>query len=284
VEREKMSAGNDGQVAYWNGPIGKVWAKEQVKRDRDHAAITHAALELAAPKPGEQVLDIGCGSGTTSLLLAEAVGDAGSVTGMDLSMPMLEGARRRAKECASRASFIDADVTDFPFAPSKLDLAFSQFGVMFFADPVVSFANVHRAMKERGRLVFACWRHPFENPWSAVPESVARPLLPPAPPPDPNAPGRYSFANPDRVKSVLLQAGFHAPELRKFDTRIHLGDTPEEAASSSIDTGPLMRTLADVDEETRAKVRTAVTARLAQELGPGGISLTAGVWLVSAAA
>jgi cyclopropane fatty-acyl-phospholipid synthase-like methyltransferase len=82
-----LSAGNAGQVTYWNGPIGKVWAKEQVKRDRDHAAITRAALDLAAPLPGHHVLDIGCGSGTTTLLIADAVGDEGSVTGIDLSAP-----------------------------------------------------------------------------------------------------------------------------------------------------------------------------------------------------
>ncbi len=279
-----MTAGNAGQIAYWNGPIGKVWAREQVKRDRDHAKITHAALDLAAPRPGEHVLDIGCGSGTTTLLLADAVGAAGNVTGIDLSAPMLEVARRRAMKSASRAKFIEADATDCRFELETFDLAFSQFGVMFFPDPVAAFANIRRAMRKGGRLAFACWRHPFENPWATVPESAARPLLPPAPPTPPEAPGRYSFANPDRVKSVLLQAGFHAPELRKFDTRIHLGDTPEAAASSSIDAGPLMRMLADVDEETRAKVRAAVTARLARELGPGGIFLTAGAWLVSAVA
>ncbi len=278
-----MSTGNTGQAAYWNGPSGKIWAKEQVKRDRDHAPITRAALELAKPRSGEHVLDIGCGSGTTTLLIADAVGAEGSVTGIDLSAPMLALARHRAKESASQAEFIQADATDHAFPPEKFELAFSQFGVMFFADPVAALANIRHAMKEGARLVFACWRHPFENPWSSIPESAARPLLPPAAPLAPDAPGRYSFANPDRVKSVLLQAGFHAPELRKFDARIHLGDTPEEAASSSIDAGPLMRTLADADGATRAKVRAAVTARLAQEMGPGGVFLTAGAWLVSAA-
>jgi SAM-dependent methyltransferase len=279
-----MSTGNAGQAAYWNGPIGKVWAREQVKRDRDHAPITKAVLDLAAPKPGERVLDLGCGSGTTTLLLADAVGTTGSVTAIDLSAPMLEVARHRAEENGSRARFTEADATDYAFMPHDFDLVFSQFGVMFFADPVAAFSNVRRAMKEGARIVFACWRHPFENPWATVPENAARPFLPPAPPAPPDAPGRYSFADPDRVKSVLLQAGFHAPDLRKFDCRIHLGDTPEEAASSSIDTGPLMRTLADVSAETRAKVREAVAARLSQELGPGGISLTAGTWLVSALA
>ena len=271
-----------GQVAYWNGPIGKIWAKEQEKRDRDHAPMTEAGLALAAPKPGERVLDIGCGSGTTTLALAARVGPMGEAIGIDISGPMLAVARRRAAETSARARFIEADATDYGFEPESFDLAFSQFGVMFFADPAASFRNIHRAMRKGGRLVFVCWRHPFENPWSAVPESAARPFLPPQPPASPDAPGRYSFANPDRVKSVLLQAGFHAIAIEKFDTRIHLGNTPEEAASSSIDSGPLLRTLADVDEQTRTKIRAAVTARLAQELEPGGIYLTAGCWLVQA--
>ncbi len=280
-----MSAqtGNAGQIAYWNGPHGKIWAKEQEKRDRDHAAMTEAGLALAAPKPGERVLDIGCGSGTTTLALAARVGPMGEAIGIDISGPMLAVARRRAAETSARARFIEADATDYGFEPESFDLAFSQFGVMFFADPAASFRNIHRAMRKGGRLVFVCWRHPFENPWSAVPESAARPFLPPQPPASPDAPGRYSFANPDRVKSVLLQAGFHAIAIEKFDTRIHLGNTPEEAASSSIDSGPLLRTLADVDEQTRTKIRAAVTARLAQELEPGGIYLTAGAWLVRAA-
>jgi ubiquinone/menaquinone biosynthesis C-methylase UbiE len=281
-----MSAqtGNAGQVAYWNGPHGKLWAQEQEKRDRDHAPMTEAGLALAAPKPGEFVLDIGCGSGTTTLKLAARVAPSGEAIGIDISGPMLSVARRRATETPDRARFIEADATDYRFEPESFDLAFSQFGVMFFADPAATFRNIHSAMKKGGRLVFVCWRGPFENPWSAVPEAAARPFLPPPVPTSADAPGRYSFANPDRVKSVLLQAGFHAIELEKFDTRIHLGNTPEEAASSSIDNGPLLRTLADIDEATRAKVRAAVIARLAQELGPGGIYLTAATWLVRAAA
>jgi SAM-dependent methyltransferase len=277
-------AGNTGQIAYWNGPIGEIWAKEQEKRDRDHAELTQAGLALAAPQPGERALDVGCGSGTTTILLAQRVAPGGEAVGIDLSAPMLALARRRAAERDICARFIQADATDHGFEPHSFDLMFSQFGVMFFADPVSSFRNIHKAMKDSGRLVFVCWRAPFENPWSAVPESAARPLLPPAAPSAADAPGRYSFANPDRVKSVLLQAGFHDVGIEKTDTRIHLGNTPEEAASSSIDSGPLLRTLADVDEATRSKVRAAVTARLAQELGPGGISLTAGAWLVRASA
>jgi SAM-dependent methyltransferase len=277
-------AGNAGQLAYWNGPIGQVWAREQEKRDRDHAALTEAALTLAVPKPGEAVLDVGCGSGTTTFLLAGRVGAKGRAVGVDISRPMLGVARARAAKTRSSAEFIEADATDYPFVPQSFDLVFSQFGVMFFADPVGAFSNLHRALKPEGRVAFICWRHPYENPWAFIPESAAKPFLPPPAPSDPNAPGRYSFANPDRVKSVLLQAGFRAPGLEKSDASVFIGRTPKEAAASAIDSGPLMRTLAEVDEPTRAKVRAAVEERLAKEIGPDGIYLTQAAWLVRAIA
>lgn len=279
-----MIPSNRAQLAYWNGPNGHMWAENQEKRDRDHAPMTEALLQLAAASSGEHVLDIGCGSGTTTLRLAEQVGPAGSALGIDLSAPMLAVAQRRARELGSHAQFIEDDVTDHPFEPKRFDLAVSQFGVMFFADPARSLANVFAGMKEGGRIAFVCWRASTENPWSGIPEGAAKPLLPPMEPVPPDAPGRYSFANPDRVKSILLRAGFHAPDIQKFDARIHLGSTPEDAASSSIDAGPLARTLADADEDTRKRVREAVTVRLEREMGPGGVYLNAGCWLVAAKA
>ena len=91
-----MSASpNAAQIAYWNGPIGEEWARAQEKRDQDHAAITRSLIEWAAPVPGEHVLDLGCGTGTTTLLLAERVGRLGRVTGIDLSAPMLNVALAR---------------------------------------------------------------------------------------------------------------------------------------------------------------------------------------------
>jgi ubiquinone/menaquinone biosynthesis C-methylase UbiE len=161
-----MSAqtGNADQVAYWNGLHGKIWANEQEKRDRDHAPMTEAGIALAAPKPGERVLDIGCGSGTTTLKLAARVAPSGEAIGIDISGPMLAVARGRAAETRDRTRFIEADAADYPFEPESFDLAFSQFGIMFFADPAASFRNIHSAMKNGGRLVFVCWRHPFENP------------------------------------------------------------------------------------------------------------------------
>jgi SAM-dependent methyltransferase len=277
-----MPSPNAAQIAYWNGPMGKIWAAAREKRDRDHAGLTQAGLALAAPRPGETVLDIGCGSGTTTLLLAEAVAPGGQVTGIDLSGPMLALARDRARQTGSSARFVEADASVHGFARGAADLVFSQLGVMFFADPTLAFANIARAMKPSGRLVFVCWRGPAENPWSAVPEGAAKPFLPPAAPAAVNAPGRYGLADGQRIRAVLTEAGFSSPEIERLDVAVHLGDTPELAASSSIDAGPLLRTLADADDATRARVRAAVTERLAKEMGRGGITLTAGAWLVRA--
>jgi SAM-dependent methyltransferase len=273
---------NAAQIAYWNGPIGRAWAKQQEKRDRDHAGITEPLMEWAAVKPNEAVLDIGCGAGTTTLMLAARVGPNGKAMGVDLSGPMLEVAHRRAEAARGPAQFVQADAAEYAFEKQVFDLGFSQFGVMFFADPVAAFRNIRRALRKRARIAFACWRSPAEHLWSSIPESAARPFLPEPPPADPHAPGRFSLRLPDRIKQVLGGAGFYAIEIEKLDARTFAGATPEEAASSAIDSGPLQRTLADADEVTRQKVRDAVTARLADEMGPDGIYLTSAAWLVRA--
>lgn len=278
-----MSASpNAAQLAYWNGPIGQAWAKHQEKRDRDHAGITAPLMEWAAAKPNEAVLDIGCGAGTTTLMLAARVGPNGKAVGIDLSGPMLELARKRGEAARSNAQFVQADAAEYGFEKQVFDLGFSQFGVMFFADPVAAFVNIRRTLRKRARIAFACWRSPAEHLWASIPESAAGPFLPAPPPADPNAPGRFSLRLPDRIKQVLGGAGFYAVEIEKLDARTFAGATPEEAASSVIDSGPLQRNLANADEATRQRVREAVTERLSAEVGPDGIFLTSAAWLVRA--
>ncbi len=274
---------NAAQIADWNSTVGEGWARTYEMRDRFHANLTRAVLEFASPRPGERVLDIGCGCGGTTLLLADRVAPQGLVTGVDISAPMLAVAERRAAEEHLRARFIQADASVHDFVPESFDLAFSQFGVMFFANPAAAFANIRRALKRQGRLVFICWRGPSENPWSGVPEETAKPFLPPAKPAAPDAPGRYSFADPERVRGILTEAKFRNVEMRKFDASVDLGRSAEQAALDSIEAGPLARTLLGADEETRAKVRAAMEKRLAKELGPEGIFLMAACWLVRAA-
>ena len=147
------------------------------------------------------MLDIGCGSGATTFELARRVGADGHVTGLDISAPLLALARQRTPAGAP-VTFVEGDATVHPFAPGAADLLFSRNGVMFFADPAQSFANMRKGLRSGATVTFACWREVKRNPWALVPLQAAQkalPAEPPAAPADPEAPGPYSFASEQRV-------------------------------------------------------------------------------------
>jgi SAM-dependent methyltransferase len=277
-------SGNADQIEFWNGNAGRHWAEQQEAMDRTLASFHDAVVAFAAAKSGEHVVDIGCGSGTTSFTLSDAVGPSGQVTGVDISKPMLELARRRAAATGKPVAFVEADASVFPFT-TTVDLVFSKFGVMFFDQPAKAFENIHRALKPTGRLAFVCWRAVKDNAWVAVPMSVARPFLPaPAAPPDPLAPGPFAFADSDRIKLILTEAGFRHVRVEPLDTVMHMGATIESATTQLLDVGPLSRALADVDATTRGKVEMAVREALKPYAGKDGVAIPAACWLVGAVA
>jgi SAM-dependent methyltransferase len=139
------------------------WADVRKPLERQLAPLGQRALAALAPRPGESVLDIGCGGGETALELAQAVAPDGTVMGIDLSAAVLAFAQRAANGC-ERVRFVQADAQLFPFEPASFDTAFSRFGVMFFADPTAAFINIRRSLKPNGRLAFVCWRALEENP------------------------------------------------------------------------------------------------------------------------
>ena len=150
-----MSNANAQQREYWNGPAGERWAKAQDQIDRHLGSITEMLMAFAAPKTGERVLDIGCGGGTTALLIRERVGPEGGVTGVDISAPNLAVARARCHAGMADVTFVEADAATYDFQP-VFDLAFSRFGVMFFDNPAQAFANIRKALVTEGRLAFVC--------------------------------------------------------------------------------------------------------------------------------
>src|SRR6516162_5132265 len=147
VAERQAATGNAAQIEFWNSAATRAWADQYARMDRAVAALTKELLDLAAPQPGEHVLDIGCGPGTTVLELAKHVGPGGHVLGADVS----ESSVARARERIAAASV-------HPFPPDSFELTFSRFGIMFFSDPIAAFANVRRAMKPGGRLTLAVFR------------------------------------------------------------------------------------------------------------------------------
>lgn len=276
-----MTCRNAQQFEYWNGPAGERWAKAQDRIDHHLGLITEALLALAAAGEGERVLDLGCGGGTTALMLRERLGPEGAVVGIDISAPNLALARARAHAAMADVTFLEADAATYAFEP-VFDLAFSRFGVMFFDDPAGAFANIRQALVPDGRLAFVCWRTFQQNEWAFAPYEAALDLLPPQEPVDPQAPGPFAYADEQRLRKILEQAGFREIVIRPLDTTVNLGATLEDALTEALTIGPLARAAADLDESTRENIRKRLAPVLKRYRTPYGIVAPAAVWLVSA--
>jgi SAM-dependent methyltransferase len=252
------------------------WAEVRKPLELQLAPLGRGALTALAPRPGESVLDIGCGGGETVLALARAVApDA------DLSAAVLAFAERAAKGC-ERVRFVQADAQLFPFEPASFDAAFSRFGVMFFTDPTAAFINIRRSLRPNGRLAFVCWRALEENPLDILPLRAAAAHLPPQPAHDPDAPGPFAFANPDRVRGILERAGFGEIEITARDEQVGSGDLDTMLAVCSR-VGALGKILRE-NPELRAATLPAVRSALAAHDGPDGVRLNAATWVVTARA
>lgn len=275
------SSANAAQIDYWNAAAGETWAMFQTNLDRQIEGLGLEAMRVMAPLKGERVIDIGCGCGQTSAVLAEWVGEGGAVLGVDISAPMLDVARRRpVRVGAASPVFCEIDAQTADLGEGLFDAAYSRFGVMFFADPTAAFSNIRRALRSRGRLSFVCWRSLAENPWMRAPMEAAAAFLPPAPLTDPVAPGPFAFANADRVHGILQAAGFKSITVTPFDARIG-GGTVDEALNLSFRVGPLGAALRD-NPECIATVTDAVRRVLAAHDTAEGVLMPAAVWIFQA--
>ncbi|RZJ40598.1 MAG: class I SAM-dependent methyltransferase [Brevundimonas sp.] len=271
----------------WNGPGGERWVENQVRLDRMLAPYGNALRDAADARPGEQVLDVGCGAGATSLDLAARVAPDGRVTGVDISRALIRRARELTGERGPPVKFMLADAAARVFDPIH-DLIVSRFGVMFFDDPVPAFANLRAALKPEGRLAFVCWRGPLENDWTRLPMTAIRDIVPPPPPADPEAPGPFSFGDPARVERILTQAGFIHVRIVAVDHPVlfGVGPTPgaavEDAVANAVKVGPLERALKDQPDEVKDRALAAVRQAYRDRLTPDGVVIDAAGWMVTA--
>ena len=270
----------------WNGDSDARWAANLDRLDLMLQDFGDAAVAAAAAQPGEHILDIGCGSGASTFMLADQVGPTGHVLGVDISQQLVELARAATPDAAP-VEFRLADAATAAFPAEGFDLLFSRFGVMFFDDPVAAFANMRRALKPDGRVAFVCWRSATENDWVRLPMAAIRDIVQPAPA-DPDAPGPFAFGNPERLTDILATAGFTDIEVRPFDTRLVYGrsDTREAAIDDALDmafqVGPLARALADQPDDVRARAAEAVRAVFAAQSGDTSVLIDGAAWIVTA--
>ncbi|MBL1086031.1 methyltransferase domain-containing protein [Streptomyces actinomycinicus] len=273
---------NTEQAHAWNGPEGTHWARNQDRWNAVNEGFNEPLLDAAALTVADRVLDLGCGSGQTTRLAARGT-PHGHALGLDLSGPMLAEARAGAeREGITNASFLQGDAQAHPFDAGEFDTAISRYGVMFFADPVAAFANVHRALAPGGRLAFVCPAEPLLNGWVVAMTSL-RDVLPVGEFGQPGLPGMFSLAEPDRIREVLTAAGFTGITVSRTEALGAWGEGAEDAADFLLGTGPGRHLMEQTDAPGRSSARRALTNHLrAHETADGTVRLRSTSWLVTA--
>ncbi len=282
-----LTGPNADQIDFWNNDGGQHFVKYQTALNNMLDRFGEKVMDATGVNHGEVVLDIGCGCGDTTLELARRVGSTGEAVGVDISEIMLARAEDMASHGdATNVFFEQADVETGVLHRDSFDLAFSRFGIMFFANPVAAFKNVHRVLHERGRIAFACWQPISENAWIGLQLQVVAPLLEgrdEAPPPDPNAPGPFSLGDPDRVREIMQAAGFsdikieaYAPDVALFGLR-----DIDEVVEFAMEIGPARALLEGQTDSVRQAAHAAIRTAYEPYLTDEGVVMNSAAWIVS---
>ncbi|GLY64646.1 class I SAM-dependent methyltransferase [Amycolatopsis taiwanensis] len=272
---------NTAQAQAWNGYEGEHWAAHYDRYDAVNGGFNKFLLEAAAIGERDRVLDVGCGNGQLTRLAARQA-RLGSASGVDLSGPMLATARARAEaENVRNVSFERGDVQVYPFEEDAFDVALSRFGIMFFGDPVAAFANIARALRPAGRLAFVCMTEIADTDLGTVFGSMAQYLPPPN---GPDGSGPTSFADPERTRSVLAEAGFGDITCTRVETDQTWGRDVADAAQFIAGWGPVKYHMDLAGPEATTRARDALTAALHAYAEPGAVRLRGVAWLVTAVA
>ena len=272
---------NDQQTL-WNGPAAHGWVDAQETIDRVLKPFEAMLVQAVSAGQGHRVLDVGCGTGGTTVAVAKRFGSGGHCTGIDISEPMIAAARTRAERANVAASFICANAQSHAFEPQSFDRVISRFGVMFFDDPVEAFTNLRRATSDNGELQCIAWRSAGENPFMTTAERAAAPLLPDLPARRSDGPGQFAFADRSQVQSILGQSGWLNIDIQPVDVVCTLPENELLRYLTRI--GPVGRALQDVDDQTRTRVIETVRAAFDQYVEGNEVRFTAACWTIRAQA
>lgn len=273
-----MSDSQHAQAALWNGTSGAAWVEMQAVLDAMFAPIEAALVEAVSAAGARDVLDIGCGTGSTTLAIQRLLGAGGQAVGVDISDPMLALARRRGAE--SPARFLLADPQEAALDPGAFDLIVSRFGVMFFDDPVRAFRNLRQAARDDGGLFLIVWRSPAENGFMTSAERAVAPLRPELPARDLDAPGQFGFADPDRVRRILADSGWRDVDIRPVDFACTLPES--ELVNYLTRLGPIAQAIREADPGLREKMLTAARAAFDGYVDGSVVRFDAACWIVTA--
>lgn len=284
VDQENLEA-----VEAWNTVLFDKFVRFRELLTRGLGAHGDAVLERHPPKVGSRVLDVGCGFGDTTQVIARQVGPSGEAVGVDAAERFIEGARKEAEGAGVKnARFLVADVQASDLG-GPYDQAFARFGTMFFASPVAAFRNIRRSLAPGGLLSMVVWRRKVDNPFFY---DVEQRLLELIPLPDKGdqvtcGPGPFSMAEPNVVSAQLEAAGFDRMTFERFDSEISIGKDLDHALEFAMALGPageILRLAGAEGERRRPDVEQALREVLAPLARPDGVFGRSSSWLVSARA
>jgi SAM-dependent methyltransferase len=273
----------------WSGPLFERFVRYRELVAEGLGAHGEAAMAAHPPRPGDRIVDLGCGFGDTTQRLAAMVGPEGRALGVDVSEPFIELARKEAEEAGvENARFAVEDVQVAEFEES-FDYAFSRMGVMFFANPVAALRNVREALTPGGRFCAVVWRRKEDNQWVRRAELVVDEYLDhPEESDQPTCgPGPFSMANADTVSEQLTIAGFEQVSLRRSDLPLKIGRDLDHAVEFNMALGPageVLRLWEDRIDEIKPKIAADLRQALAEFEGPDGVFAPASTWIISARA
>jgi SAM-dependent methyltransferase len=271
---------NSEQAEDWNGASGREFIEQRERHERMLGRLRARLLAAARIQEGENILDVGCGCGDTTIPAALAT-RGGHALGADLSRIQVAEARRLAA-CAgvANARFEVADAQVHPFQAGDFDVVLSSLGVMFFDDPAAAFANLRKALRGGGRLAFLCWRAREENPVFTTGFAEAAAALGLRERPRPSA--AFSLADTGRTGALLSDAGFGGIEFVKVDEPMLIGRDVGDVLEYERASPTATEILAGLSPAQAAELTGQVRDRLVAYASPDGVTMPGAAWLVMA--
>ncbi|HIM21756.1 MAG TPA: class I SAM-dependent methyltransferase [Gammaproteobacteria bacterium] len=279
-----MSEVNKNQRDFWSGKGGDIWVERQNAMDTMLSPLGEAALNKLNLNEGENVLDIGCGCGHTTLNIAKRISPDGQVTGLDISEPMLKRAKESANEMSiSNASFNCVDVQTDDMGEEVYSAAFSRFGVMFFEDPVAAFCNINKSLITGASLSFVCWQSPALNPWQSLfIEAVKKYVDLPSPPP--RSPSPFAFMESEYVSSILEESNFQNIMIEGHEAEVNMfsGRRLSDSVKDYISINPVVSgMLKDSTEQEKTEIINSAIEAFSPYYSAKGLMFPSATWLVT---
>jgi len=268
------------QSKLWNGSAGCAWVEAQALLDRTLQPFEDLLVKTVSASSARRVLDVGCGTGSTTRAAARVLGERGRSVGIDISEQMIAAARTLTERERAQAEFICADAQTHFFEPASFELIMSRFGTMFFDDPVAAFANLRRAGAPDAKLCSIVWRGPEENPFMTTAERAAAPLLPDLPPRRADAPGQFGLADARRMRAILEESGWTTIDIQPIDVVCSLPES--EMTGYATRFGPVGVALREADPHLRAQVAKAVRSAFDPYVHGDEVRFKASCWMVGA--